>query len=195
MAEVKVLVEGYAKEINGKECASSTCTLIIDGKTKVIVDPGMDKKKLLSALKKESLTPKDIDYVILSHTHPDHMLLTAIFDNALILDDGATYSFDAKISEHNGNVPGTDIKIMPTPGHDQFHCATIVKTDKGIIVIAADVFWWLDKDEQKTDRKSLLEHKDPYVKDQKALLESRKKILDVADWIIPGHGKMFRVKK
>jgi glyoxylase-like metal-dependent hydrolase (beta-lactamase superfamily II) len=29
----------------------------------------------------------------------------------------------------------------------------------------------------------------------KKLQESRKKILEMADWIIPGHGKIFKVKK
>jgi len=41
----------------------------------------------------------------------------------------------------------------------------------------------------------LLEHKDPYVKDARALEESREKILNLADYIIPGHGEMFKVKK
>jgi hypothetical protein len=31
--------------------------------------------------------------------------------------------------------------------------------------------------------------------DEKALKESRKKILEIADYIIPGHGKMFKVKR
>ena len=32
-------------------------------------------------------------------------------------------------------------------------------------------------------------------RDEKALQESRKKILEIADYIIPGHGKMFKVEK
>jgi glyoxylase-like metal-dependent hydrolase (beta-lactamase superfamily II) len=47
--------------------------------------------------------------------------------------------------------------------------------------------------EQKTDIKSLLSLKDPFVKDEEALLASRKKILKIADIIIPGHGKPFKV--
>jgi hypothetical protein len=43
--------------------------------------------------------------------------------------------------------------------------------------------------------KSLMERKDPYVKNESQLIESRKKILKIADYIIPGHGKMFKVKK
>ena len=61
--------------------------------------------------------------------------------------------------------------------------------------MAADVFWWADNEEQKTDRKSLMDHKDPYMKNEKQLIESRNRILDIADYVIPGHGKMFKVEK
>ncbi len=40
-----------------------------------------------------------------------------------------------------------------------------------------------------------MERKDPYVKNETQLKESRKKLLEVADYIIPGHGGMFKVKK
>ena len=36
---------------------------------------------------------------------------------------------------------------------------------------------------------------DPYMKNEKQLIESRRKILDIADYVIPGHGKMFKVEK
>ena len=105
------------------------------------------------------------------------------------------YSLDGKIEEHNKKVPGTDIEIIHTPGHDMFHCTFLVKTEKyGKVAIAADVFWWADGEEQKTDKESLLNRKDPYAKNEEQLLESRKKVLEVADYIIPGHGKMFKVE-
>ena len=40
-----------------------------------------------------------------------------------------------------------------------------------------------------------MNHKDPYMKNEKQLMESRNKILEIADYIIPGHGKMFKVEK
>ena len=196
MAKIKILVEGYAKEIDGEEFASSTTTLIQDADLNIVVDPGMDRKLLVSALKKENLSLNQIDYVILTHTHLDHSLLAGIFENAKILDNNDIYFFDGKIGEHEGKVPNTEIQIIKTPGHYQFHCSVFVNTeDLGRIIIAGDVFWWADNESQKTDKQSLLEHKDPYVKDIGALDESRKKILELADYIIPGHGKMFKVEK
>jgi len=196
MAKIKILVEGYVNEIDGEEFASSTTTLIQDADLNIVVDPGMDRKLLVSALKKENLSLNQIDYVILTHTHLDHSLLAGIFENAKILDNNDIYFFDGKIGEHEGKVPNTEIQIIKTPGHDQFHCSVFVNTeDLGRIIIAGDVFWWADNESQKTDKQSLLEHKDPYVKDIGALDESRKKILELADYIIPGHGKMFKVEK
>jgi len=196
MAKIKILVEGYARKKRGRIFASATCTLIQEENLNIIVDPGMDRKALLKALKREKLSPSDINYVILTHYHLDHSLLAGIFERAKILDDGEIYSFDGEIKEHNGKVPGTNIKIIETPGHDIFHCSVLVKTKEfSKIAIVGDVFWWKDEEKQKTDRKSLLSHKDPYVKNKKQLLESRKKILKMADYIIPGHGKMFKVEK
>ncbi|MFH1589044.1 MAG: hypothetical protein ABIB43_00560, partial [archaeon] len=122
-------------------------------------------------------------------------LLAGIFENASILDNSEIYTFDGKISEHEGKVPGTNIEIIPTPGHDASHCSVVVDTSLGRIVIAADVIWWPDDEEQKTDVKSIMKRKDPYVRNEKELNESRKKVLEIADYIIPGHGKMFKVEK
>ena len=196
MAEVKILIEGYSRTEGDAEAASCTTTLIKENNLNIIVDPGMNRKLLLSALKKENLSVKDINYVILTHTHIDHCLLAGIFENAIILDDISSYTFDGKIRGHDGKVPGTDIEIIKTPGHDQFHCSIVVDTkDLGKVVIAADVIWWQDDEEQKTDRESIMNHIDPYMKNEKQLIESRNKILEIADYIIPGHGKMFKVKK
>jgi len=63
------------------------------------------------------------------------------------------------------------------------------------VAIVSDVFWWSDEEEQKTDKESLMNHEDPYVKNKEELMKSRKKVLEIADYIIPGHGKMFKVKK
>ncbi len=195
MAKTKVLIEGYARENGKSELASSTTTLIIDGEIKIVVDPGMNRKMLLDSLKEENLLPSDINYVILTHTHLDHCLLAGIFENAIVYDDSETYSFNGEIGGHDGKIPNTDIEIIETPGHDPFHCAVVINDDElGKVVVASDVFWWADNEEQKTDKESLMAHEDPYVKDKEKLLKSRTKILEIADYVIPGHGKMFKVQ-
>lgn len=193
MSNFKILIEGYARDEDDYEVASPSTVLIEDGGLKILVDPGSNQKLLIEALGKEGLQPKDIDIIFLTHYHLDHILNMRLFPDKDIYD-GDTISIGDKIIEYSGNIPKTNIRVIPTPGHAFEHCSLFVNTEKGKIVIAGDVLWWRDDEAQKTDKQSLLKHSDPFVKDIKALKESREKILTIADYIIPGHGKMFKVE-
>lgn len=195
MIKIKVLIEGYVKEENGVEFASSSVTFLQENNLNIIVDPGMDRELLLNSLRAENLSPENIDYVILTHTHLDHCLLAGIFENAKSLDGDSIYSSDGSIIPHDGKIPGTEIEIIETPGHDQFHCSVLADSEEyGKVAIVGDVFWWRTGEAQQTDAEKLVNQRDPYVKDEKQLIESRKKILEIADYVIPGHGKMFKAK-
>lgn len=193
MATVKVLVEGYAH--GGKGCYEATCStvLIEDSGKKILVDPGCNEKLLLKALKKEGLTTKDIDLIFLTHYHIDHIVNIRLFPGIDIYDGDTIYRDDKEFS-YKKKIPGTNIEVIPTPGHAHEMATLLVKTNKGIIAIAEDLWWWEDG-KQKTDMKSLLSLKDPFVKNNKDLLKSRKLIIAKADYIIPGHGKMFKITK
>jgi glyoxylase-like metal-dependent hydrolase (beta-lactamase superfamily II) len=149
---------------------------------------------LLKKLAEEKLKPKDVDMIFLTHYHLDHSLNIRLFPDCKVLD-GNEINNDDKIFSYSGKIPKTNIKVIETPGHANEHASLLVETKKGKIAVAGDVFWWRTDEEQKIDYESLMNHKDPYVKDEKILKESRRKILEIADWIIPGHGKMFKVKK
>ncbi|PIQ81454.1 MAG: hypothetical protein COZ34_01365 [Candidatus Pacebacteria bacterium CG_4_10_14_3_um_filter_34_15] len=191
MTKFKILIEGYAKKTVDGWLASATTTLIEDSGKKIIVDPGINRELLIKKLKAEGLTPDDIDVVFMTHYHPDHVFLTSVFEKAVICDSDTVYRRDEE-KEFEGKLPGTNIEVIPTPGHAYEHAALLLNTDKGKVVVAADVFWWTDEEEQRVDDAEVLINKeDPFTKDEKALKESRKKVLEVADWIIPGHGKMF----
>lgn len=193
MNTVKILVEGNAKENQNNWVASSTVTLIkADGKN-IIVDPGCNREKLLKSLKNNNLKTGDIDFVFITHNHTDHILLAGVFENAKIIDNSEIYD-DDKITEHKNIIPGTNLKIIQTPGHDQFHCSLVVDTSDGIYIIAGDVFWWMNEKRQKLECNDLVHHPDPYAKDLKVLQNSRKKILKLANFVIPGHGKLFKVE-
>lgn len=64
-------------------------------------------------------------------------------------------------------------------------------TIQGKVLVAGDVFWWMDDEKQELD----INKSDPFTQNRKALLKSRQKVLKIADWIIPGHGKMFKNPK
>jgi glyoxylase-like metal-dependent hydrolase (beta-lactamase superfamily II) len=193
MNKVKVLIEGYVKVYDDYEEVSPSVVLIENEKHKIIVDPGFNRENLLKALEKENLKIEDIDVVFLTHYHMDHSLLAGMFEKAIFLDNSDQYLQNGIIKRQEDGMLGDGIEIIQTPGHDPFHCSLVVKTeDIGIVVIAGDVFWWVDGEEPNKDFESLINLEDPYVKNENALKESREKILEIADWIIPGHGRMFK---
>ena len=195
MAQVKILVKGYAKREKGVELAQPNTVLIFDGNIKVLVDPGSNAKLLLKALKKEKLKPWDIDIIFLTHYNLDHLLNIRLFPEHDIYDGDTINRADKIISYSASKIPKTNIQIIKTPGHAHEHCSLIAQTARGKVAIAGDVWWWASNEKQKLNKASLLKKKDLYAKNQKALLASRKALLAAADCIIPGHGKTFRVEK
>jgi len=194
MAEVKVLVKGYAKELKNGWLACSTSTLIKSNNKLILTDPGCNRKKLLEALNKEGLRTGDINFVFLTHGHIDHSLLAGIFENAkFITFEGLMYDKDLQL-ELKDNILGPDIEIIETPGHCIEHISLIVKTKKGKYALSGDVFWWVEGEKQIIDiNKEDSAH--PAEVNMAKLKESRKKILKLADYIIPGHGDIYKVKK
>lgn len=116
MAEVKVLIEGYAKHLPKGWIASSTTCLITADNKKIITDPGCNRKKLLAALRSEKLKPEEVDFVFLSHCHPDHILLAGIFGKAkfVTFDNNLTYDNDL-MKEFDKYDLGKEIEIIDTP--------------------------------------------------------------------------------
>jgi len=187
MAEVKILIEGYtnadSSQGGGEEKSCPTITLVKDRNIIMVVDPGVleSQKILIDALQKEGLSVADVNFVCITHSHIDHYRNIGMFPEAKTLeywgiwDKNVAYEWKEQFSD--------DIKIVKTPGHNYDAITLLVKTKKGIVAICGDVFW-----------KENLPEEDPYASDPMKLQESRKMILEMADWIIPGHGGMFKSK-
>ena len=195
MANVKVIIEGYAKQLENGWVAHSTTCLVTTENKKIITDPGCHRGKLIEALKKEGLSTSDVDYVFLSHQHPDHILLAGIFEKAkfITFDTHLMYDNDL-LTEFDKHELGKDIEIIETPGHVFEHISLIVNTDKGKIAIVGDVIWWLENEEQIFDLYQK-DHSQAKGMNMDMLIESRKKVLALSDYIIPGHGRLFKVEK
>ncbi|MDP1629637.1 MAG: MBL fold metallo-hydrolase [bacterium] len=192
MNKIKILIKGYAKQAKRGWLASSTVTLVQGNGKNIIVDPGCNRKKLLEELESNNLKTGDVNFVLLTHGHADHALLAGIFENAKVLTAEEIYDSDNQ-TEHNNKIPGTDLEIIQTPGHAPEHCSLAVPTEKGVYVVAGDVFWWMDGEKQEVD----IEKEDeahPEETDMDKLIESRKKVLGTADYVIPGHGEVFKAK-
>lgn len=195
MHQLKILIDGYAKKTANGWVASSSVVYINTGDKKIICDPGCNRKLLLEALFKEGLKTEDITHVFLSHQHPDHILLAGIFENAkaVTFDSRLIYEGDV-ITEWNEDYLGQGIKIIETPGHVLEHISLLVDTKDGKVVIAGDCIWWMN-DETQVFRVNQADHFGGKGMDMNKLIESRKKIIKLADLVIPGHGKIFPVDK
>lgn len=184
MAEVKILIKGYAMADSSDESYCSTITLVKDKNIVMVVDPGTlkNQKILIKKLKEEDLAIKDINVVCITHSRMDRYRNIGMFPKAKALDYWGLWH-ENKVEDWREQFT-KDIRIIKTPGHGYDGITLLVKTNKGIVAICGDVFW--KRNQPKND---------PYANDKEKLKESRKKVLKIADFVIPGHGKMFKVKK
>ena len=139
MPELKLLIQGYARITKKGFCASSATVLIRDSGGRILVGPGSNERRLLSALSREAVKPGDIDLIFLTHFHLDHILNIRLFPKATILDVDTIYRKDGGVL-YKKFVPRTKIKVMPTPGHAHEHGALVVPTEKGRVAIAGEIF-------------------------------------------------------
>lgn len=189
MAEVFVLINGYFRNLSKTRCvAGSTVTLIMDKGKNILVDTGnpKDKDKILKALRKHNLKPRDIAIIINTHFHPDHMGCNYLFNESRFLTYGVSFWDDIFDRSKKMQRIFDDVKIIPTSGHSEESISVLVKTNKGIVAITGDLFWM-----EKDAKIKLLEED---CSNKKLFYKNRQKILKMADWIVPGHGKMFKVK-
>jgi glyoxylase-like metal-dependent hydrolase (beta-lactamase superfamily II) len=181
-ARVHVLHDGYAREEDAGDRVGSTVTLITDGDTAVIVDPGMvaSRPALLAALAAQDVAAESVTDVVFSHHHPDHTVNAALFPAARIHDFWAVYDGDLWISrEAEGTQLSSSIRLLATPGHTEQDISTVASTADGVVVCTHA--WWTRQGPAD----------DPFSPDQAMLARSRQRILAIATLIVPGHGPSF----
>jgi len=201
MVEVKVLVEGgHRKNTKGDLMISATVTLIKTDKN-IIVDPGsfISKDQIIKELKKEGLTPDDIEIVILTHLHLDHTFNSFLFSKAKLFCKLAGGEYPGQVHFINeGYLQRTEsmeglkiaknVETIVTPGHTKDMISVVVETLKGKVIVAGDAFpseEFLDLDKKPN----------PLISDLPEFDKSRDKILKIADYIVPGHGDIFKNPK
>lgn len=176
-AVVHVLVVGRADD-SGVE---STVSLIRDGKSVIVIDPGMvaDRRQILEPLAAQGIRPDEVTDVVLSHHHPDHTLNAALFPNARVHDHWAIYFRDSWIDRAaEGTLVSPSVRLIETPGHTPQDITTLVGTQDG--VVAFTHAWWFSAGPAE----------DPFA-EMETLHASRARVLKIADRIVPGHGAPF----
>jgi glyoxylase-like metal-dependent hydrolase (beta-lactamase superfamily II) len=177
-ASFHVLTTGYADDR-----VASTVTLLTEGDTLAVVDPGMvaDRELILGPLTELGIDARQITDVIFSHHHPDHTLNAALFRAARFHDHMAIYQDDIwEDREADGYALSTSISLMTTPGHTAEDISTLVRTDQGLVVLTH--LWWGEHGPAD----------DPFAPDRAQLRAAREKILALDPaLIVPGHGAPF----
>ncbi|XP_059098363.1 metallo-beta-lactamase domain-containing protein 1-like, partial [Tigriopus californicus] len=190
MNEVHVLFEGYSTQNpDGSMSANCSCVLIKTGEVRILVDSmtPWDGPKIKESLSQHHcLSQDDIDFVVSTHGHSDHVGNNNLFLKATHIV-GHSMSHKDKYFEHDFDAssftlsPGVFVKA--TPGHTLDSVSVIVTdTRLGTIAIVGDLF---EKEEDLLDDQVWIEAGSENVSKQR---QNRAAILALADQIVPGHG-------
>jgi len=197
--KIIVLKEGIHKDIEPRdpkinnECSEICSSVVLlkaekNGEENIIVDPGNwgYEQEILNGLKKTGVKPEDIKWIVTTHSHFDHTSNIYLFKKANRLSGAGIYfpeksGYWYKTAQELTEVPG--IKIIPTPGHTPDHRSIMIETDGKKYIIAGDA---INEEYAKTNAFGVMNNKE-YV-------QNAKKIAEMADVIIPGHGKIIQGK-
>jgi N-acyl homoserine lactone hydrolase len=85
--QIQLIFEGFPGKINRGALGWSSVTLIRSGKRNLLLDTGSfgDQVELIKRLAQVGLAPTDIDTILLSHFHFDHVINAHLFPKATYL--------------------------------------------------------------------------------------------------------------
>jgi len=172
---------------------ASTCVLVRGGDTRLVVDPGWPEQVLRAVLfYRAGLAPEDITDVFLTHLDPAHVGGAGLFEEARWLayeeeiaygkselgDDPALATILDRLKPAPEHI-AEGIDIFPTPGHSPGHTSLMVNTSMATTFIAGDAALTRDH----------LENGDlgPSIWDRDRAEESFRELLEISDFVIPGH--------
>jgi|SRR3989344_3759368 len=189
MIEVKILFHGVHRDFEKDglkyiDDVTSSVTLLKSAGQVILIDSGspMYEEKLLSALKENSVEPGNVNWIIITHLHDDHVGNNHLFKNAKRVEGNWVLDFNNKLYtayKRNLHVPlPKEIEIINTPGHTSPHFSVIIKKDGKNMVFSGDA----------VRRKMLDENYLPDGEDVSKMIDSALELCEIADEIIPGHG-------
>ncbi|MBF0537296.1 MAG: MBL fold metallo-hydrolase [Nitrospirae bacterium] len=193
MIEVKVLKPGYTIDAGNDQVRSDGTITLIRGPNNLIVDTGSphDRATILECLDREGLGVDDINYVVCTHGHCDHVGNNNLFPEATFIvchdiSRGDLYTLhDFTRGQY---VVDEGISVIATPGHTEQDVSVIVRASIGTVAVVGDLF----ESEDDLIDDSLWRR---YSEDQTVQSQNRQMILQLAGYIVPGHGPMFAVPK
>ena len=124
------------------------------------------------------MTPADIDVVVNTHSHLDHCYNNHLFTNAKVIYGRSVLSPKKWDVVSAITIPG--INIMETPGHFPDHLSILVKINQTYI-ITGDAL-----------REDIVRNEALWKTMNDEYTMNAKRIIAVADVIIPGHGRIIQ---
>lgn len=194
MNSIDVLVLGYLERfedgsVNLKETWSASSLIRTDDGHVIVVDTSSDfmRSPIKSAFKQiGKIFPDDVDMVVLTHCHTDHIGNVSLFKNATVyVHEGEECTIpNAKIVKEDTEI-AKGVRLVHTPGHSDGSMSVFVEADRRYAIVG--------------DAAPL---KDNFTKriipalhtDAEAARASLEKIAEWADVIVPGHDKPFKVR-
>ncbi|AMH93793.1 metallo-beta-lactamase domain-containing protein [methanogenic archaeon ISO4-H5] len=194
MNSIDVLVLGYLERfedgsVNLKETWSTSSLIRTDDGHVIVVDTSSDfmRSPIKSAFKQiGKIFPDDVDMVVLTHCHTDHIGNVSLFKNAAVyVHEGEECTIpNAKIVKADTEI-AKGVRLVHTPGHSDGSMSVFVEADRRYAIVG-DVAPLKDN---FTKRIIPALHTDA-----EAARASLEKIAEWADVIVPGHDKPFKVR-
>ena len=187
--EVIQLVEGVIRREEGVVLeAHSSVTLVLCGDRRIIIDTSTPwrRKAVLSGLKERGISPKDIDTVVLSHLHGDHTSNNELFPNARLMahvDELPPRGIDPVLEDME---ICEGVRLIHTPGHTRGSMSVLVQAERRYVA-AGDALPTKDNYD-KWVPPSLNYYPE-------LALRSMRRIVNMADVVIPGHDAAFEVNR
>ncbi len=168
--------------------ASSTVSLVVSAEKRMIVDTGSptDLKLLREALRAASVRPDEVDIVVNTHLHMDHIGGNSLFPNARFyahrLENPSLETI--RVSEGFELLPG--VELVLTPGHTAGSISVLVHADRRYAICGDAI----------PTKANVENHVPPSININPQLaLKSLDSLEASADVIVPGHEAPFEVAR
>ena len=122
--------------------SKGNCTLITSNGHTIMIDNGLSKKKTISKLQEINYALEDVEALLLTHSHTDHIAGISVFSDEIIYATKFTYkntNVDHQLVPFKEyEIAGFKITCVPTSHDSQGSCGFIIKDNKDTLVYITD---------------------------------------------------------